>query len=385
MSEQDIYAKTADMKMLPPCLYVDGSEVVTVLQGEFKKRIQFQTLFDWYNGSNEEPGPVGDINWGDIDGALSAQTDLQAALDAKAASAHNHDGSYSPVGHDHDADYSDIAHNHDLDYATIAHNHDAEYAALGHNHDASYAAIGHNHDGNYSLLSHDHDASYSALGHVHAYDDLTDKPTLGTAAVKNVGTGADDVAAGNHTHPGGSEAFPIGSVFIAVVNTDPATLLGYGTWASFAAGKMLVGLDSGDTDFDAAEETGGEKTHTLLTSEMPSHTHIQDAHNHTQDSHNHTQDAHNHTQDAHSHVQNLPTNQTGGQASGTRDTSTNGSTPDALSTATAVATNQAATATNQAATATNQAATATNQNAGGDGAHNNMPPYIVVYMWKRTA
>src|SRR3989304_3619051 len=57
-----------------------------------------------------------------------------------------------------------------------------------------------------------------------------------------------------------SQAFPVGSVFLAVVSTDPATLLGYGTWSAFGAGRVLVGLDSGDTDFDAAGEPGGAKT-----------------------------------------------------------------------------------------------------------------------------
>lgn len=58
----------------------------------------------------------------------------------------------------------------------------------------------------------------------------------------------------------GADAFPVGAVFIAVVSTNPATLLGYGTWSAFGAGRVLIGLDSGDTDFDAAEETGGAKT-----------------------------------------------------------------------------------------------------------------------------
>lgn len=55
-------------------------------------------------------------------------------------------------------------------------------------------------------------------------------------------------------------AWPIGSVFISTVPTDPATLLGVGTWAAFGAGRVLVGIDPGDPDFDTAEETGGAKT-----------------------------------------------------------------------------------------------------------------------------
>jgi hypothetical protein len=55
-------------------------------------------------------------------------------------------------------------------------------------------------------------------------------------------------------------AWPIGSVFISVVSTNPNTLLGFGTWSAFGAGKVLIGLDSGDADFDVVEETGGSKT-----------------------------------------------------------------------------------------------------------------------------
>ncbi|MDO8547856.1 MAG: hypothetical protein Q7R68_10935 [Nitrospirales bacterium] len=145
--------------------------------------------------------------------------------------------------------------------------------------------------------------------------------------------------------PGSGPAFPIGSVFIAVVDTNPATLLGYGTWSAIAAGRVLVGLDSGDTDFDTVEETGGAKTVTLDTTMIPAHTHTQDAHAHTI-----------------------------GQV---RDATTGGATTNIAKTADTSSTLGTATATNSA--------TAVNQNAGGGLAHANVQPYFVVYMWKRTA
>ena len=91
-------------------------------------------------------------------------------------------------------------------------------------------------------------------------------------------------------------AYPIGSIYIAVVSTNPATLLGFGTWSAFGTGRTLVGIDTGDTDFDVVEETGGAKTVTLTSTEMPSHTHVQDVHTHIQDAHTHVQNAHSHLQ-----------------------------------------------------------------------------------------
>jgi hypothetical protein len=125
-------------------------------------------------------------------------------------------------------------------------------------------------------------------------------------------------------------AWPVGSVFTAVVATNPATLLGFGTWAAFGAGRMLVGHNAGDADFDTAEETGGAKTHMLTEAELPAHTHG---------------------------LTRFPT-ATGGSSGFTADTSMSG-TPTAVTQITGT--------------------------TGGGDAHNNMPPFIVVYLWKRTA
>ena len=70
-------------------------------------------------------------------------------------------------------------------------------------------------------------------------------------------------------------AYPVGAIYTSTVSTNPATTLGVGTWTAFGAGRVLVGLNASDSDFDTVEETGGAKTdaHTLTTSEIPSHNH----------------------------------------------------------------------------------------------------------------
>jgi hypothetical protein len=152
-------------------------------------------------------------------------------------------------------------------------------------------------------------------------------------------------------------AWPIGSVFLSVVATNPATLLGVGTWTQIARDRFLVGQGT-DADFDTAEETGGAKTVTLTEAQIPSHTHVQNAHTHVQNAHNHTQ-------------RHLPT-ATGAVIGQTIDTSMSG-TPANSGFTTADA------------TAVNQNATAVNQNTGGGAAHPNVPPYFVVYVWKRVS
>lgn len=76
--------------------------------------------------------------------------------------------------------------------------------------------------------------------------------------------------------------YPVGSIYMNASDTrNPATIFGFGTWVQIS-GRFIVGQDSGDTDFDAAGETGGSKTHnhggntggtTLTTAQIPSHDH----------------------------------------------------------------------------------------------------------------
>lgn len=65
--------------------------------------------------------------------------------------------------------------------------------------------------------------------------------------------------------------YPIGSIYMTTSTVSPAVLFG-GTWERIK-GKCIVGVDEDDTDFSASSLTGGEKTHTLTTSEMPRHNH----------------------------------------------------------------------------------------------------------------
>lgn len=141
-------------------------------------------------------------------------------------------------------------------------------------------------------------------------------------------------------------AYPVGSIYMnASDSTNPATLLGFGTWVAFGAGKVPVGIDAGDTDFDAAEETGGAKTHTLDLDEMPSHRH-------------------------------------GGiQPSGATGANSNGFDVDSPVTGGDFDTYQKFTKYAGGAGSTVDGVLTS---AGATQAHNNLQPYIVVYMWKRT-
>lgn len=120
--------------------------------------------------------------------------------------------------------------------------------------------------------------------------------------------------------------YPVGSIYISTTTTNPSTFFG-GTWERIK-GRFLLGAD--DSTYKIGG-TGGEASHTLSIDEMPSH---------------------NHT--AYSFVYNSPDNPFTINPSGTSKLST----------------------------ATGDIGV---DKTGGGKAHNNMPPYLVTYIWKRTA
>ena len=138
---------------------------------------------------------------------------------------------------------------------------------------------------------------------------------------------------------------PVGSIYINATNsTNPATLLGFGTWTAFGASRVMVGFDSGNALFDAAEETGGSADAVIV-----SHTHTATS--------TVTDAGHNHTVNA--------------GASATASLNSGGTV------------NLAATNTGTAFTGITVATSIAS--AGVSGTNANYQPYITVYMWKRTA
>jgi len=150
-----------------------------------------------------------------------------------------------------------------------------------------------------------------------------------SATTASVGTNTTQVATTAFVQA--QYAYPVGAIFTTTTayanSAAVVAAIGGTTWTAFGAGKVLVGVDAGDSDFDTVEETGGAKTHTLTTSEIPAHTHSYDK----------------------------------------QVTST-----DAIS-------------IHDISRVTGGNTGATTGSTGGGAAHNNLQPYITVYMWKRTA
>lgn len=176
------------------------------------------------------------------------------------------------------------------------------------------------------------------------------------------------------------KVFPVGSIYTnASDQTNPSTLFGFGTWVKFGQGKVLVGHDPSDGDFNVAGETGGEKNHTLSVGEMPKHGHTGSTS--ANGGHNHsgvTSYSGNHR---HSYVDYWAQGNTSG---GPFDADHHyGGRERQSQRVTAYAGNH-----NHSFTTNwqgNHTHTVYIGQTGGNQAHNNLQPYIVVYMWVRTA
>ena len=121
--------------------------------------------------------------------------------------------------------------------------------------------------------------------------------------------------------------YPVGTIYMSVSNTNPSTLFG-GTWEAWGSGKVPVGVDSNDTDFDTVEETGGTKSVTLTSAQsgvpahahgLNSHTHSVGAHSHGLNSHKHSVGAHSHGLNSHTHSLNNHTHSVGAHSHGLND------------------------------------------------------------------
>lgn len=148
--------------------------------------------------------------------------------------------------------------------------------------------------------------------------------------------------------------YPVGSIYInAGVSTNPGTLLGFGTWTAFGAGRVMVGLNGSDTSFDTLEETGGSKDAIAV-----SHTHT----------------ASTSTASLTGTLNNFE--EPFGSASGIVSLSNSGQ---------AYYGGSGTTANRTATINASHSHTVTVDSAGSSGTNANLQPYITVAMWKRTA
>lgn len=164
-------------------------------------------------------------------------------------------------------------------------------------------------------------------------------------------------------------AWPVGSVFVSVVATNPATLLGFGTWSAFAAGRVLIGVDSGDASMDTAEETGGSKTHSHTVGTIAASAHSGAA-----------------VADHAAHTHSFTPAGTINAHTTAADSNTTGGTNKVTGPGTHTFTGSAGTTGDPGAALSHSVTQpATHTMSGSTATANGLPPFIAVYFWKRTA
>ena len=158
--------------------------------------------------------------------------------------------------------------------------------------------------------------------------------------------------------------FPVGAIYTAVVSTNPGTLLGFGTWTAFGAGRVMVGFDSSNALFDTAEETGGSADATTV-----SHTHTATV----------TDSGHRHELAADVAISSVfpNTSVTASNQIAANAWASNSESYILAGTSTDATIGRSSSETTGISVA--------NSTTGSSGTNANYQPYITVYMWKRTA
>lgn len=203
---------------------------------------------------------------------------------------------------------------------------------------------------------------------------MTGTPTAPTAAA---GTNTTQVATTAFTTTavanGLAAAYPVGSIYMnASVATNPATLLGFGTWVSLGAGRMLVGFSSGDPLFGTAGNTGGSRDAITV-----SHTHTFSATTGAGSPHNHGI-----TDPGHTHTPNI--GNAGGSFGNDQANWVTNSAGQQYITGPALNSRTTGITINNESAHTHSVS-GTTASTGSSGTDANLPPYLVVYMWQRTA
>lgn len=194
-------------------------------------------------------------------------------------------------------------------------------------------------------------------------------------------------------------AIPVGGLFLSAVATNPATLLGYGTWAPHAAGRALVGVGDNGTSTWTGGELRGAETHTLIADEVPAHSHgagalvtgSGGAHSHSfsgttaNRSLTGSFESRQNVDDQPMIIRTTGVFSDGGEGSGTRRWQRETIDRPTQKTNFNATHNHSFSGTTNSDGAHSHSVTGTTADAGGGTAHNNVQPSIGVYVWRRTA
>lgn len=174
-------------------------------------------------------------------------------------------------------------------------------------------------------------------------------PTGTTAVTQSYGDSSTKLATTAFVQAVAQVLFPVGAIYSATVSTNPGTLLGFGTWTAFGSGRVMVGAGTGGGGTYTAGATGGSKDAITV-------------------SHTHTATFTGDALPTHSHTINYGTGLFGGGGS---------QGVELMPRPSQVSTNSVS-----AGTPSGSVSVSTTGSSGTDA---NMPPYVVVYMWQRTA